>query len=225
MKYCPHGYQMSDSHNLISVIWWHKLCKSALAWLQKKCIHLQHITYNEYLPTALGTRILGIYGNLPLSKGFSDSYQGDFDSRIMHEFSTAAFRIGHTELVSVVNRFSPTTKNFKVLQIIHHYYTSWAALSMFLPYNYLAWLGTLQSADRLKDLFSNVDAFREDSGVDELATGLLLTPSQRSDNNIVEDVSNIFILILSHLRVITWHFIRSRIISLTVKILGRTSSP
>ena len=74
---------------------------------------------------------------------------------------------------------------------------------MFLPYNYLAGLGTLQSADRLKDLFSNVDAFREDSGVDELATGLLLTPSQRSDNNIVEDVSNIFILILSHLRVIT----------------------
>ena len=50
-----------------------------------------------------------------------------------------------------------------------------------------------QSSKRLKNLFSNVDAFRdleENSGVDELACGLVQTPSQRSDNNIVEDVSN-----------------------------------
>ena len=58
-------------------------------------------------------------------------------------------------------------------------------------------LRTLQHSDRLKDLFSNVDALRGtnsgESDVDEQAAGLCLTPSQRSDNNIVEDVSNTFL--------------------------------
>ena len=55
-------------------------------------------------------------------------------------------------------------------------------------------LRKFQRSDRLKNLFSNVDALRGDvggeSGVDEQAAGLCLTPSQRSDNNIVEDVSH-----------------------------------
>ena len=58
-----------------------------------------------------------------------------------------------------------------------------------------------QSSKRLKDLFSNVDAFREvdeNSGVDELACGLVQTPSQRSDNNIVEDVSR-FVIMIAHI--------------------------
>ena len=47
------------------------------------------------------------------------------------------------------------------------------------------------------NLFSNVDALHGEidgeTGVDQQAAGLCLTPSQRSDNNIVEDVSIQFI--------------------------------
>ena len=73
------------------------------------------------------------------------------------------------------------------------------------------------------NLFSNVDAFREDSGVDELSTGLVTQPSQRSDNNIVEDVrfNPSETIPESHHEI----FNRSQITSLTVNFLGRTSSP
>ena len=62
-------------------------------------------------------------------------------------------------------------------------------------------ISKFQSSTRLKNLFSNIDAFRdvgENSGVDELACGLVQTPSQRSDNNIVEDVSH-FDMMICHI--------------------------
>ena len=74
----------------------------------------QHIIYNEFLPTGLGTKVLETFGLLPLTRGHSRNYQADMDPRIMHEFSTAAFRIGHTELVSVVNRLNPRTWQLQV---------------------------------------------------------------------------------------------------------------
>ena len=39
------------------------------------------------------------------------------------------------------------------------------------------------------DSFFNVDILRDDRGVDELLTGMTLTPVKRSDNNFPDDVS------------------------------------
>ena len=40
------------------------------------------------------------------------------------------------------------------------------------------------------DSFFNVDILRDDRGVDELLTGMTLTPVKRSDNNFPDDVSS-----------------------------------
>lgn len=49
---------------------------------------MQHITYNEFLPTLLGDSAISTY----------DGYDSYVDPRIATEFSTAAFRVGHTML-------------------------------------------------------------------------------------------------------------------------------
>lgn len=83
---------------------------------------MQHITYNEYLPLVLGTKMLDalyykyvsafvncwtlFHGtgtrimkrfNLLLNKeGYKDSYDANLDATMFNEFATAAFRFGHS---------------------------------------------------------------------------------------------------------------------------------
>ena len=45
-----------------------------------------------------------------LSRGFSKDYQSNFDSRLMNEFATAAYRVGHTLIPGLINMYS-TVKN------------------------------------------------------------------------------------------------------------------
>ncbi|MBT8081873.1 MAG: DUF4124 domain-containing protein [Gammaproteobacteria bacterium] len=49
---------------------------------------IQHITYHEFLPVLLGPRAVGRYSG----------YRPGTDARVANEFSTAAFRIGHSML-------------------------------------------------------------------------------------------------------------------------------
>lgn len=55
---------------------------------------LQHITYNEFLPILLGPNALPAY------TGYDDSVNAQIDN----EFSTAAYRVGHTMLSSFLQR-------------------------------------------------------------------------------------------------------------------------
>lgn len=57
---------------------------------------IQAITYNEYLPVLLGD------GALPAFTGYDDTV----DAGISNEFSTAAFRFGHTQLPNTILRVS-----------------------------------------------------------------------------------------------------------------------
>ena len=57
---------------------------------------LQHVTYNEYLPAILGRPTMEAYGLTPQTTGYSASYDDQINPSITNEFSTAAYRMGHS---------------------------------------------------------------------------------------------------------------------------------
>ena len=61
---------------------------------------IQKITYDEFLPVLLGT-------SAPSSS--TASYDASIDATVSNEFSTAAFRVGHTMLSSDLQMVDPTT--------------------------------------------------------------------------------------------------------------------
>jgi len=56
----------------------------------------QHITYNEYLPVLLGRSVMEAYGLLPKNTGYYNSYNENITATVFNEFSTAAYRYGHS---------------------------------------------------------------------------------------------------------------------------------
>jgi len=66
----------------------------------------QHIIYNEWLPIVLGKRYMNTYGLFPLSSGYSQDYDNSFDPRITNEFSTAAFRFGHSLIPDIIRVYN-----------------------------------------------------------------------------------------------------------------------
>jgi len=71
----------------------------------------QHIIYNEWLPAVVGKQYMNLYGLFPLSSGFSTDYDTTFDPRITNEFSTAAFRFGHSLIPGIINVYSTVGRN------------------------------------------------------------------------------------------------------------------
>ena len=57
---------------------------------------MQHITYNEFLPSLLGRTTMDAYGLTPQTTGYSSSYDENANPSITNEFATAAFRMGHS---------------------------------------------------------------------------------------------------------------------------------
>lgn len=63
----------------------------------------QHVIYNEYLPRVLGWNAVNLYGLNLLTEGFYEGYDANCNAGIFNEFSTAAYRFGH----SLVRPFFP----------------------------------------------------------------------------------------------------------------------
>ncbi|EFX87909.1 hypothetical protein DAPPUDRAFT_42141, partial [Daphnia pulex] len=63
----------------------------------------QHVIYNEYLPRVLGWNAINLYGLNLLTEGFYEGYDSNCNAGIFNEFSTAAYRFGH----SLVRPFFP----------------------------------------------------------------------------------------------------------------------
>ncbi len=72
----------------------------------------QHIIYNEYLPNLLGRKFMTSFGLWPLNKGHSGAYRDDFDPRIINEFATAAFRMGHSQITTFIRSVNRAGKMF-----------------------------------------------------------------------------------------------------------------
>jgi len=71
----------------------------------------QHIIYNEWLPVVIGKQYMNLYGLFPLSSGYSNDYDTSFDPRITNEFSTAAFRFGHSLIPGIINVYNTVGRN------------------------------------------------------------------------------------------------------------------
>ncbi len=71
-----------------------------------------HIIYNEWLPILIGESMMELYDLTPKKKGYFMKYDKFLYPNIANEFSTAAFRFGHT---MVRSNFSLVTSKNKLV--------------------------------------------------------------------------------------------------------------
>ncbi|KAB7494883.1 Chorion peroxidase [Armadillidium nasatum] len=67
---------------------------------------VQHITYSEWLPIIIGPSLMNKLGINVLRNGYRNSYDPSVDPRIASEFSTAAFRFGHSLVQGIYRMIS-----------------------------------------------------------------------------------------------------------------------
>lgn len=72
----------------------------------------QHIIYHEWLPLLIGKQAAKLYGLIPLNQGYFYGYNPKLYSQIANEFSTAAFRFGHTMVRSNFLKVDSLYKHF-----------------------------------------------------------------------------------------------------------------
>ncbi|MGK7929250.1 MAG: peroxidase family protein [Spirulina sp.] len=111
----------------------------------------QAITYQEYLPTLLGNDAPSPY----------NGYDSSIDPGISRTFSTAAFRLGHTQLSSEILRLDPEGE--------------------VIPEGNLT----------LADVFFQPAGVIQETGIDAIIRGIVSSSSQRVDNLLIDDVRNL----------------------------------
>ena len=111
---------------------------------------MQVITYNEFLPVLLGPDALSEY----------QGYNPNVDSTISNEFSTAAYRLGHSLLSPEILRLNRRGKE--------------------IPFGHLA----------LRDAFFAPHRIIDEGGIEPFLRGLAAQPCQNLDELIIDDVRN-----------------------------------
>ncbi|CAG0918619.1 unnamed protein product [Notodromas monacha] len=120
---------------------------------------MQHIIYNEWLPPVIGPTAMSVF-DLYLRNGYGKYYRRNVNPVIATEFSTAAFRFGHT-LVHHTGSAVPRTSN------------------------------TPSETFPLKDTFNDLASFERAETVENFIRGHTVTPMQRFDYSIVDDLRNL----------------------------------
>nr|XP_045600702.1 peroxidase-like [Procambarus clarkii] len=79
---------------------------------------LQHITYNEYVPSLLGPNFMKYLELSPQSEGTQvTDYDELVHPDIANEFAAAAFRFGHSQIQGLVQNIDGAGKNIQFLQL------------------------------------------------------------------------------------------------------------
>jgi hypothetical protein len=111
---------------------------------------IQSITYREFLPVLLGQDAVPAYAG----------YKDDVDAGVGILFSTAAYRLGHSQVGSDLPRLDSAGNE--------------------IPEGNL----------KIADAFFNPDAIVEGGGIEPLLRGLSVTASQATDNMVIDDLRN-----------------------------------
>lgn len=64
----------------------------------------QHIIYNEFLPILVGKQAAALYDIIPLNQKYFLNYDNNLYPVAINEFSTAAYRFGHTLVTESLSR-------------------------------------------------------------------------------------------------------------------------
>jgi len=123
---------------------------------------VQHITYNEFLPRILGPSTIKEFSLEPLSHGYYDGYISNCSAGIFTEFSTAAFRFGHSMI-------APN-------------------LTMMTEEDLMTEGGGEQVP--LRNHFNNPDLVRSGRVLDNLVRGLVMAPMEVVDNRISQELKD-----------------------------------
>ncbi|XP_076349865.1 peroxidase-like isoform X2 [Tachypleus tridentatus] len=67
---------------------------------------VQHITFNEFLPMAIGEEMVHRYNLTLHSQGYWNGYDRDVHMGMANSFQAAAFRFGHTHIQGMVRRYN-----------------------------------------------------------------------------------------------------------------------
>lgn len=68
---------------------------------------IQHITYTEFLPLLLGTRVMSSYGLTNKRAGYSFDYNPELNPAVINSFAAAANRFGHSLVQDRMEKYSP----------------------------------------------------------------------------------------------------------------------
>ncbi|XP_034180354.2 uncharacterized protein LOC117604423 [Osmia lignaria lignaria] len=127
---------------------------------------VQHITYREFLPIVLGQDVMKIFDLELLKKGYYEGYDPKVNPTIANEFSTAAYRFGHSLVQHSFVRFNSDHQPIFNNVSIHNELSN--------PAN----LETAGSVDRLLLGLINQPSQRRDEHIsEELTNHLFQTPS------------------------------------------------
>uniref|UniRef100_T1J8N9 Chorion peroxidase n=1 Tax=Strigamia maritima TaxID=126957 RepID=T1J8N9_STRMM len=86
---------------------------------------IQHITYNEFLPILLGIHLMHLNDLLPLEDGFSFNYDSHVNPSILNEFSTAAFRFGHSLIQGIIHLSANSAEGDQLMPFRDQFLTSY----------------------------------------------------------------------------------------------------
>ena len=70
---------------------------------------MQHITYNEYLPTLLGDAYMYFFGLYSTPSGYNWVYNPYVDASIVNVFAAATYRYGHSQIPNILAK-APTVE-------------------------------------------------------------------------------------------------------------------
>eukprot|EP00095_Tigriopus_kingsejongensis_P000004 maker-scaffold342_size201858-snap-gene-0.19 protein:Tk00004 transcript:maker-scaffold342_size201858-snap-gene-0.19-mRNA-1 annotation:"PREDICTED: myeloperoxidase-like" len=120
----------------------------------------QHISYNEFLPRVLGSRMTGALGLTLESSGYYRGYDPTCTADVHNEFATAAFRFGHSLIRPLFSMVSSTMKAMR------------------------------DEGVRLRNHFNNPDVVYGSYFIDHILRGMVLSPMEQFDNTISEELTN-----------------------------------
>jgi peroxidase len=79
---------------------------------------IQHITYSEYLPVIIGVKTATSFDLIPKDDNtFYTGYDTNVNPSMANEFTTAAFRFGHSMIRNQYSRADQTNKKFAKINL------------------------------------------------------------------------------------------------------------